>query len=74
MLGGVLCGLVAGSDTDISGSIASPTGALMIANNVVHEFAAAGSVDFKCLATVGGIVATQVKITAIRVGNLTNTG
>ena len=72
--GFVLCSLVAESDTDVSGTVVTTAGPLMVANNVVHDYAAAGSAGFACAASVGGVAATQIKITAIRVGNLTNSG
>jgi len=43
-----------------------------LALNVVHDFAAAGSADFKCFSS--GAQAHSIKITAIRVANLTNSG
>lgn len=69
------CQLVAGADTDASaGTVWAPGTSDVIANNVVHEFAGAGSVDYRCTSTVGGINASNIKITAIKVGNLTNSG
>jgi hypothetical protein len=44
-----------------------------LSNLVVHEFAAAGSADFQCAAT-GTLQANFIKIAAIRVANLTNSG
>ena len=72
--GFVLCSLVAESDTDVSGTVVTTAGPLMVANNVVHDYAAAGSAGFACAASVAGVAATQIKITAIRVGSLTNSG
>lgn len=68
------CQLVAGGDLDQSQSWAS-TVQSTLSNIVVHDFTTAGSAEFKC----GGTTTTTlqalfVKIAAIRVGNLTNTG
>ena len=40
--------------------------------NVVHEFAGGGSVDFKCATSAGAPTANFIKVTAIKVANLTN--
>jgi hypothetical protein len=72
--GVVTCQLVAGTDLDQTQSYASITTPFTLSNIVVHDFAAAGSVDFKCGATTATQQALFVKIAAIRVGNLTNTG
>ncbi len=72
--GGVVCKLVAGTDTDESGTPGH--GAAFkdpLSLMVVHEFAAAGSVDFQCSVT-GAATANQIKIAAIKVANLTNSG
>lgn len=62
-----LCRLVAATDTDNSlGNGIQFT----LANLVVHEFAAAGAVDYQC-STGGTQTASQIRIVAIRVGNLT---
>lgn len=62
-----LCRLVAGTDQD---SALGSGIAFTLASIVVHEFAAAGSVDFQC-ATGGALSASQIRIAAIRVANLT---
>ncbi len=72
--GTTTCKLVAGSDNDTSVTYASAGGApFTLSNLVVHEFAAAGSADFQC-AAAGTLQANFIKIAAIRVGNLTNSG
>ncbi len=69
----VTCRLEAGADFDQSVTyVASQT--FTLAMNVVHDYAAAGSVDFKCATSAGSPQANFIKITAIRVGNLTNSG
>jgi hypothetical protein len=71
----VTCRLEAGTDFD--SSQASPaTGAPQTITNLVgHVFTAAGSVDFRC--SREGIAASSanfIKIAAIKVGTVTNTG
>jgi hypothetical protein len=68
------CKLVAGGDSDTSLTFAN-TGNITftLSTLVVHEFAAAGSADFQCAAT-GTLQANFIKIAAIRVANLTNSG
>jgi hypothetical protein len=70
----VVCQLVAGGDYDESAVLGS-TQPLTLSLNVVHDFSGAGSADLRCR-TVGGAggAASFIKITAIRVGNLTNAG
>jgi hypothetical protein len=74
--GAVTCRLEAGGDFDVSQ--ATPSGALSpqtITNLVGHVFTAAGSVDFRCSrGGLGDASANFIKIAAIRVANLTNTG
>jgi hypothetical protein len=41
---------------------------------VAHNFTAAGSADFKCSGTVPGSSANFIKISAIKVAALTNSG
>jgi hypothetical protein len=68
------CQLVAGTNLDQSmvfGGGTTPEDATL---NVVNEFAAAGSVDLKCATPAAGLQANYMKITAIKVGNLTNSG
>ena len=46
-----------------------------LTTNVVHEFTAAGTFDFKCAYSgTGTTTANDIKVTAIKVNNLTNTG
>jgi len=72
--GTATCKLVAGTDSDTSLSYAQNAAlAFTLSNLVVHEFAAAGSADFQCAAT-GTLQANWIKIAAIKVGNLTNSG
>ena len=40
----------------------------------MHVFAAAGAVELRCSASGVNVNVNNIKITAIRVGNLTNTG
>ena len=62
-----ICRLAA--DTDIDNSLGNGI-QFTLTNLVVHEFAAAGAVDYQC-STGGTQSASQIKIVAIRVGNLT---
>lgn len=73
--GTATCKLVAGADFDTSVSYASSTTSTVftLSNLVVHEYAAAGSADFQC-AAAGTVSANFIKIAAIRVANLTNSG
>jgi hypothetical protein len=71
--GVVTCKLVAGADNDQSETWVQPGLPFVLSNLVVHEFAAAGSVDFQCSAT-GTQQANFIKIAAIKVANLTNSG
>jgi hypothetical protein len=41
---------------------------------IAHEYAAASSANVNCAVTAGTINANFVKITAVKVANLTNTG
>jgi hypothetical protein len=73
------CTLVAGSDSDesrtmLEGNSGTVVAGATVALNVVHVFAAAGAVDLKCNGFGVSININNIKITAIRVGNLTNTG
>ena len=67
-LEGALADAEAGWDLD-----PSLDAAFTLANLVVHEFAAAGSADFQCAGS-GTLQANWIKIAAIKVGNLTNSG
>ncbi|MGZ4334742.1 MAG: hypothetical protein ACXVRJ_10795 [Gaiellaceae bacterium] len=73
------CTLVAGSDSDESRTMVEGNSGVVVAGatvalNVVHEFAAAGAVALNCNAFGVSVSINQIKITAIKVGNLTNTG
>lgn len=62
-----LCRIVAGTDQDDSlGNGIQMT----LSNSLTHEFAAAGSVDFRC-STGGAQTVASIRIVAIRVANLT---
>lgn len=70
--GVVLCRLLAGGDTDDAQTYGSNTLPGSIALNVTHNYAAAGTADLQCGGA--GQTANFIKITAIRIGNLTNSG
>ena len=72
----VTCRLEAGTDADESQTLLNEfTSPATISNLVVHNFTAAGSVSFRCGRTsVAPADATQIKIAAIGVTTLTNTG
>jgi hypothetical protein len=72
------CTLTAGTDTDVgqlgTSSNSASDDAAMGTLTVAHSFADAGTVTLGCTAGSGSpAVLRNVKITAIRVGNLTNT-
>ena len=71
--GTATCRLEAAPDTDESRAAATATSPATVANLVVHVFAAAGSANFGC-GGAGSVFARDIKIAAIRVGNLVNTG
>ena len=71
------CQLAAGTDTDDSRTLLIGGGGGLIpgatvAFNVVHDFTGSGVVELKCNAFGVNVSANQIKITAIKVGNLTN--
>jgi hypothetical protein len=71
------CQLSAEGDTDharasLEGNGAAFVTGASVALNVVHEFTAAGAAELKCNAFGVDVSANQIKITAIKVGNLTN--
>jgi hypothetical protein len=71
----VTCRLEALPDVDESQTTVGASSPQTISNLVVHTFAAAGSVSFRC--SRDGLLATSasnIKVVAISVGNLTNTG
>jgi hypothetical protein len=71
----VTCRLEAAPDVDESQATVGAGSPQTMSNLVVHTFAAAGSVSFRC-ARDGVLVAnaSNIKVVAISVGNLTNTG
>jgi hypothetical protein len=71
----VTCLLQAGTDVDQSVTSlrpGAPSGAIAVM--VAHNFTAAGSVDFKCEGSIPGAAVNFVKISAIRVASLSNSG
>ena len=75
--GVVTCRLEAGTDADESVTNSAGNALpITISNLVVHNFTAAGTVSFRCgrPAALLSVELTQIKIVAISVGNLTNTG
>jgi len=68
----VTCTLEAGGDNDKSQTYVQANFPFVIALNVVHEFSNGGSVDFKCSTSAGAPTANFIKITAIKVANLSN--
>jgi hypothetical protein len=73
--GSVTCRLEAGTDADESSTILGGHSPATISNLVVHNFTAAGTVSFRCGRTsLLAADASAIKIAAIGVGNLTNTG
>lgn len=75
----VPCQLVAGGDSDVAlgvleGNSGTAVSYLTLSFNVVHEFAGSGTVQLQCQAFGVNVEIGDIKITAIKVGNLTNTG
>jgi hypothetical protein len=71
----VTCRLVAGADFDQSKLwVRNTAGPTTLVLNVVHEFTAAGSADVQCNYTGIGATAHYIKMSAIKVANLTNSG
>jgi hypothetical protein len=75
----VHCRLVAGGDFDdayttLDAVSSGFTSRRSIALNVVHSFTSAGSVQLQCSDSGTGVSANFIKVTAIRVGDLKNTG
>jgi len=73
------CTLVAGSDTDesrtmLEGNSGTVVAGATVALNVVHEFSGAGAVALNCNGFGVSISINNIKITAIKVANLTNSG
>lgn len=69
----VTCRLVAGGDFDETRSLSANPYSFAVALNVNHEYAAAGTAEFQCL-TTAATNANFIRITAIKVANLTNSG
>lgn len=71
----VTCRLVAGGDFDESKlALGVTTTSNTLFLNVVHDYAAAGSADVQCQMPTGTGTANFVKISAIKVANLENSG
>jgi len=73
------CTLVAGTDTDETRTTIEGNSGVVVAGadvslSVTHVFAAAGAVALNCNAFGVNVSINNIKITAIKVGNLTNTG
>ena len=73
------CTLVAGADTDETRTMLEGNSGVVVAAapmvlEVVHVFAGAGAVALNCNAFGVNVSAENIKIVAIKVGNLTNTG
>jgi hypothetical protein len=69
----VTCTLEAGADFDQSAVTVLPDSLASLPLQVVHQFTAAGTANFRCMAD-GDASAAAIKITAIKVGSLVNTG
>jgi hypothetical protein len=72
------CQLAAGVDTDrartmLEGNSGVVVAGATVAFNVVHEFISPGTVQLSCNAFGVDVSANDIKITAIQVGDLTNT-
>lgn len=70
----VTCTLEAGADVDQSAVSILADDLATLALQVVHQFTAAGVANFRCEAAGGPAAAAAVKITAIKVGSLVNSG
>jgi hypothetical protein len=73
------CTLVAGSDTDETRTMLEGNSGVVVAGadvtlQVTHVFAAAGAVAVNCNGFGVNVSINNIKITAIKVANLTNTG
>jgi hypothetical protein len=69
----VTCTLEAGADVDQSAVTIPADSLASLPLQVVHQFTAAGTANFRCAAT-DDASAGAIKITAIRVGSLVNSG
>ena len=73
--GTVTCRLIAGTDTDDSSANVDAASPMPISLLVAHNFTAAGTVSFQCgRSAVLAANVSNIKIAAIGVQNLTNTG
>jgi hypothetical protein len=73
----VSCTLEAGADVDQSAVTVTDDTVASLPLQVVHQFTAAGTANFRCVQTDefgGPAAAAAIKITAIKVGSLVNTG
>jgi hypothetical protein len=70
----VTCRLEAAGDFDQSQASPAAGAPAALSLMVTHNFTATGSADFKCAGTVIGASANFIKISAIKVAALTNTG
>jgi hypothetical protein len=70
----VNCRLEAGGDFDQSQASPSSGAPETVSLIVAHNFTAAGSADFKCDGSLPGASANFIKIAAIKVSALTNSG
>ncbi len=75
------CQLIAGNpgsdplanvDTDTGRSTIGPGGRVGISLNVVHQYTGAGTADLRCEPTDGASTAARIRITAIRLGSVTD--
>jgi hypothetical protein len=70
----VICRLEAGGDFDQTQTSVPAGSSATLSLNVAHNFSAAGTADFKCEGSLPGAQANFIKISAIRLASLTNTG
>jgi hypothetical protein len=70
----VTCRLEAGGDFDQTQTSVAGGGAASLSLNVAHNFSAAGTADFKCEGSFPGAQANFIKISALRLASLTNSG
>lgn len=68
----VNCGIKAGGDYDEAAASLSNGIEEMISLNMVHHFSSAGQVEFKCVATGDNVKVNWIKVTAFKVGELSN--
>jgi hypothetical protein len=68
------CWLVAGTDKDTSWAKIDSSGTVSLPMQIVHSFGSAGAAKVQCNDVSGNISASQIKITALKVGTLIKTG